>query len=491
MTEPDDIQLRFTNRFAHLPADFYTKLPAEPLSKELKLVSFNAEAAKLIGMEPGLVNHPHFLEYFTGKRALPGAEPLASVYAGHQFGSYVPQLGDGRALLLGGVTNEQGEEWEIQLKGSGKTPYSRFGDGRAVLRSSIREYLCSEAMHGLGIPTTRALCIVASDDPVYRESIETAAIITRLSPSFIRFGHFEYWFYQQNEEKLRELADFVIDSFYPEQKPRDERYEKLFYEAVLRTAKLVAQWQAYGFAHGVLNSDNMSILGLTIDYGPFGFLDAFESHYIPNHSDETGRYAFDAQPTIGLWNLKRLAIALSGIIPVESLESILHAYEPTLMRHYYELMQQRFGLATWRGEEDMLLMRDILMEMQEQQVDYTLFFRDLCDFTVKGKNDALRKWFKQDKPWEEWAKRYATRLKEEGSGEWQPRSARMKMVNPQYILRNYLLQQAIEKAQAGDFSEVDKLLSVMRTPFDTQQGAEAYAQPAPKWAKELCISCSS
>lgn len=303
---PTLTNLNFTNRYARLPAAFYTRQAAAPLPAPY-LVSFNPAAAALIDLHPDAAQLENVAEMLTGNLPLPGQDSLAALYSGHQFGIYVPQLGDGRALWLGEIRTANGEHWELQLKGSGLTPYSRMGDGRAVLRSSIREYLCSEAMAGLGIPTTRALSITGSDEPVYRETPETAAVVLRMAPSFIRFGSFEVFYYRNQHDLLRMLADFVIDTYYPQGRAAANPYLYLLEQAVERTARLIAQWQAVGFCHGVMNSDNMSILGLTMDYGPFGFLDAFDPGHICNHSDHGGRYAYDQQPQIGLWKRNRNA----------------------------------------------------------------------------------------------------------------------------------------------------------------------------------------
>src|SRR5882724_8928541 len=298
------------NHYAQLPDDFYTKMPAEKVGAAPRLIHANASAAALLDLDPAVFNDPRFVEVMSGHRPLEGFSPLAMAYSGHQFGVWAGQLGDGRALLIGQVRNTHGELWDIQLKGAGKTPYSRFGDGRAVMRSTIREYLCSEAMAALGIPTTRALAIVGGEDPVVRETVETAAVVTRLAQSHVRFGHFEFFFWREQPEQLRQLADHVIDAFYPACRGEVNPYLALLEQVARRTARLIAQWQGVGFCHGVMNTDNMSILGLTIDYGPFGFVDAFDAGYICNHSDDQGRYAYNQQPQIAYWNLHCLGQAL-------------------------------------------------------------------------------------------------------------------------------------------------------------------------------------
>ena len=315
-------ELRFDNTYARLPPAFYSKLAPTPLA-EPHLVSFNPAAAALVGLDPSEAERPEFVEAFGGKSLPRGAEPLAMLYAGHQFGIYVPQLGDGRALLLGEVRGPGGDKWDLHLKGSGPTPYSRGFDGRAVLRSTVREYLCGEAMHGLGVPTTRALCIVGSSEPVVRERVERAAALVRLSPSHVRFGTFEVFQRRGQHAHVRQLADYVIGQHFPELSGLPDRFARFLSEVVARTARLVAMWQAHGFAHGVLNTDNMSVLGLTLDYGPFGFIDDFDPGYVCNHSDYAGRYAFDQQPAVGLWNLTRLADSLSSLLTPEQTEAAL------------------------------------------------------------------------------------------------------------------------------------------------------------------------
>lgn len=300
------------------------------------------------------------------------------LYAGHQFGHYVPQLGDGRAIILGEARNRRGEPWELQLKGSGQTPYSRAGDGRAVLRSSIREYLCGEAMHALGIPTTRALCLIGNSDEVYREQIETRAMITRLAPSHVRFGSFEVFFYREQYGLIRILADYVIDRYYPQFSGQPDCYEKFLRAVVERSAHLIEQWQAVGFAHGVMNSDNMSILGLTLDYGPFGFMEGYEPGFICNHSDHQGRYAFDRQPQIGLFNLSCLAQALLPPMEVDVAKAALESYWDFFTPHYHGLMAQKLGF----GEIDaqiLALLNELLAQMQQNHLDYSLGFRALGD----------------------------------------------------------------------------------------------------------------
>jgi len=484
-------QLNFENSFARLPEMFHSRLEPTPLHAPY-VVSFNADAARLIDLDQGEMARAEFAEHFIGNRLLPGSDPLAMLYAGHQFGHYVPQLGDGRAILLGEVKNQAGEAWEIQLKGAGTTPYSRSGDGRAVLRSSIREYLCSEAMHGLGIPTTRALCIVGSDQEVYRESIESAAVVTRMAPSHVRFGSFEVFYYRNQQEPIAQLADYVIARHFPQLTEAPDKYAQFLGEVVARTARLMAKWQAVGFSHGVMNTDNMSILGLTFDYGPFGFMDSYNPGYVCNHSDHGGRYAFDQQPHIGLWNLACLAQALTPIIAVDDANAALESYESIFTGHYMELMRQKLGLAS-AHQDDVALVDTLLEIMRANQIDYTHLFRSLGNFkSAPGEDNAkLRDQFIDRAAFDAWAETYRARLQVE-QGVDAERKLHMDGVNPKYILRNYLAQVAIRKAeQARDFSEVDRLLELLKRPFDEQPEMESYAALPPDWARHIEVSCSS
>ncbi|MBI5430072.1 MAG: YdiU family protein [Nitrosomonadales bacterium] len=484
-------QLNFENTYARLPDTFHSRLYPTPLPAPY-LVSFNANAAQLIDLDSAEMSRADFAEHFCGNRLPPNAEPLAMLYAGHQFGHFVPQLGDGRSILLGEIRNSAGELWDVQLKGAGITPYSRQGDGRAVLRSSIREYLCSEAMHGLGIPTSRALCIVGSDEQVYRERIETAAVLTRLAPSHVRFGSFEVFFYRGQYDQIATLADYVIARHFPDLADAGDKYLRLLDEVTLRTARLMAQWQAVGFSHGVMNTDNMSILGLTFDYGPFGFMEAYDPGYICNHSDPRGRYAFDQQPQVGLWNLSRLAQALSPLIPRESAETVLDGYAPAFYEHYTRLMGAKLGLASVT-REDIPLISELLEMMQASRLDYTNLFRSLGQFNsaAEADNSQLRDQFIDRATFDGWAAAYRIRLQQE-SGTDSERKARMDRINPKYILRNYLAQIAIEKAEKDrDYSEVDRLLNLLAKPFDEQPGMESYAAPPPEWAQHISVSCSS
>ncbi len=482
--------LRFDNTFARLPEMFYRRVKPTALPAPY-IVSFNEKAAELIGLDAGEVSKPEFAEYFTGNKLLPNGEPISAIYAGHQFGTFVQQLGDGRAILLGEAVNEKGERFDIQLKGAGLTPFSRMGDGRAVLRSTIREYLCSEAMHALGIPTTRSLCITGSDFPVYRETVETAAVLTRIAPTHVRFGSFELFYYRGQYEEVRRLADYVIKEFYPQFSDAKDKYLQFLREVVSRTAKLIAQWQSVGFAHGVMNTDNMSIVGLTIDYGPFGFLDEFDAHFICNHSDYAGRYAFDQQPNVGLWNLYKLAQTLVPLIDVEEAQTVLGEYQTIFTERFAGLMRGKLGLQT-ETANDAELIDDLFEILHTNAVDYTLFFRRLSEFKSgeNEKNDLLQKMFVDPNSFDAWAKTYRARLTEENSVGTE-RRARMLKVNPKFILRNHIAQTVIEAAQKGNYGETDALLEVLQNPFDEHSEMERFNTPPPDAGKRVAVSCSS
>lgn len=482
--------LRTVNSFAGLPAAFHTRLAPQPLNNP-RLLHANADAARLIGLDPAVLDTPEFLSVFSGARPLPGGDTLAAVYSGHQFGVWAGQLGDGRAHLLGEVEGPEGP-WELQLKGSGMTPYSRMGDGRAVLRSSVREYLASEAMHGLGVPTTRALALVVSDDPVMRETVETAAIVTRMSPSFVRFGSFEHWSSRRQPDQLRILADYVIDRYYPEcREAQDDAASilNLLRAVTRRTARLMADWQAVGFCHGVMNTDNMSILGLTLDYGPYGFMDGFRLGHVCNHSDTEGRYSWNRQPSVALWNLYRLGGSLHALVPdVDGLRAVLDEYEPVFTRAFHERMAAKLGLAAW-GPDDEPLLDDMLKLMDANQADFTLAWRRLAD-AVSGQRSVFEDLFIDRPAAAAWLDRLLARHAQDGRPEPEVAEA-MNGVNPLYVLRNHLAEEAIRAAKAGDASEIDTLLKLLRNPYVEQPGHERYAGLPPDWAGSIEVSCSS
>jgi uncharacterized protein YdiU (UPF0061 family) len=470
--------------FDALGAGFGTALPPQPVATP-HWVARSARLADELGLADWLASDGT-LEVLAGNRVAAGSAPFASVYSGHQFGVWAGQLGDGRALLLGEADTPAGP-MEIQIKGSGLTPYSRMGDGRAVLRSSIREFLGSEAMAALGIPTTRALAVVGSPLPVRRETVETAAVVTRVSPSFLRFGHFEHFAHTAADPaRLRQLFDAAATRYFPE---LDATPEAVLEQVARRTARLMAQWQLVGFCHGVMNTDNMSLLGLTIDYGPFGFLDAFDPGHICNHSDHEGRYAYARQPGIAFWNLHALAQALMPLVdgPAEAAsEALLAALEPYKAEFASAMvsgLRAKLGLATAQ-DDDAALADDLLKLMAEDRADFTIAWRRLASI------DAARDCFLSRDKFDAWAARYRARLAAEGSVDAE-RAAHMKRVNPKFVLRNHLAQTAIERAQAGEFSEVERLLKVLEHPFDEQPEHEADAGYPPDWASQIEVSCSS
>jgi len=495
--------------FAALDPRFFTRLAPTPLPSPY-LVGVSASAAALLGWDAQAATQRSFIETFAGNQVPAWADPLASVYSGHQFGVWAGQLGDGRAIRLA-EAQTAGGPLEIQLKGAGMTPYSRMADGRAVLRSSIREYLCSEAMAALGIPTTRAMSIVGSDAPIRRETVETAAVVARLAPTFIRFGHFEHFAAREDTGALRQLADFVIDRFMPACRDDAQPYQALLREVSLRTADLMAQWQAVGFCHGVMNTDNMSILGLTIDYGPFGFLDAFDANHICNHTDSQGRYAYSQQPQVAFWNLHCLAQALMPLwregdgdgdegkeagkeAAVEAARAALDPFRARYAAAFFRRYRDKLGLRppAGRDEDDEPLLTSLFQLLHEQRVDYTLFWRNLARISsADGSRDApVRDLFLDRAAWDAWAGTYRARLRAEQSDD-AVRAAAMLAVNPKYVLRNHLAETAIRRARDKDFGEVERLLAVLSRPFDEQPEAEAYAALPPDWAAGLEVSCSS
>jgi uncharacterized protein YdiU (UPF0061 family) len=464
-------------------------------------VAFAPAAAQLINIEmgsDGLPINPDWLEVLAGNQlavdTIEFAAPISTAYSGHQFGVWAGQLGDGRAILLGDVN-----KLELQLKGAGKTQYSRMGDGRAVLRSSIREFLCSEAMQALGIPTSRALAVVGTKQTVRRETLETAAICSRIAPSFIRIGHFEHFASTQNIVRLKELADLLITHFYPESANEQDTYLSLFQAISARNAKLVAQWQSVGFCHGVLNSDNISALGLTLDYGPFGFLDHFEIDHICNHSDSGGRYAYHRQPQVMHWNMACLASAMLPLLELDHsseesqdlLRSALEEFPLVYTKEWQNLFRFKLGLQL-ELEDDVQLIERLLQAMHDSKVDYTSFFRNLSNL---GK-DAIpteipqRDEFIDRNSADQWFADYTQRLRSEPLSD-SSRKEMMNRINPKYTLRNHLAQTAIEKAQQNDFSEVATLLQILSNPFEEQEEFEAYSKAPPLSMQKISVSCSS
>ncbi len=479
-------QLTFDNHFEKLGENFFSKIIPSPLENSFVAAHSN-QACKLIDLDETEFLNPDFCDFILAKKPHANFCNLAALYAGHQFGHFVAQLGDGRAALLTQIKNKKNESWDLVLKGSGLTPYSRMGDGKAVLRSSIREFLISEAMFNLKIPTSRALCLIASEEKVYRNGMEKAAQIIRLAPSHIRFGSFEVFFYRKQNEQIKILADYTIKQNFLHLKNHKNKYALFLRDVVESTAKLIAKWQAFGFCHGVLNTDNMSILGITFDYGPFGFLDDYNPHHICNSSDHEGRYSFTNQPKIGLWNLHALAVTLTSLISPQEQQEILSTYQDIFYNEYNDLMAQKLGFK--RASDDVnKLAKAVLNLLEKYQIDYTFFFRNFTNFELISnllKNDS---WTTEIKNWLNSHRQLLQKLQtsQKASDEL------MKKSNPKFILRNYLLQNAIEKADLeNDFSEVKKLQKIMRQPFDEQSEVSNYASLPPIWAKKISISCSS
>ena len=485
-SEPVGNGPQWTHSFAGLGPDFYTELMPSPLPSPY-WVGRNRALARELGLQSQWLESAESLAALTGNHLLPGARPLASVYSGHQFGVWAGQLGDGRAILLGELQTPQGPQ-ELQLKGAGKTPYSRMGDGRAVLRSSIREFLCSEAMYGLGIATTRALCVTGSDAAVRREAIETAAVVTRTAPSFIRFGHFEHFSFRDQPVQLKALADHVIDQFYPHCRQAEQPYAALLQAVSERTAHMVAAWQAVGFCHGVMNTDNMSILGLTIDYGPFQFLDAFDPGHICNHSDEQGRYAYNKQPNMAYWNLFCLGQALLPLIDQQDdALAALESYKTIFPAALQARMGAKLGL-TDEQDGDRELVESTFKLLAANKVDYTIFWRRLCDFTAQSGHEPVRDLFFDTQSFNAWALQYSERIAFLDAAQ---RQDLMLKNNPKFVLRNHLGEEAIRAAKLKDFSQVDALLDLLQSPFDEHPGHESFAGFPPDWASSIAISCSS
>jgi uncharacterized protein YdiU (UPF0061 family) len=471
--------LSWENRFAALGDEYSAEQAASPVAMP-ELKHLNADVAALIDLDAPHVEPGLFAQQLCGNQAVGGFQPRAALYAGHQFGQFVPQLGDGRAMLLGQVRNSTQQLWDLQVKGAGPTPFSRFADGRAVLRSSIREYLGSEAMYHLGVPTTRALALVTTGDLVQREIAEPGAVLARVAPSHLRFGSFEVFFYRNEHEKIRPLANYVLAEFEPDLLSQDQPYVAWLERVVDRSAEMVAHWQSVGFAHGVMNTDNMSVHGITLDYGPFGFMDAYEPSWICNHSDHSGLYAFDQQPKVIGWNVSRFAQAILPLLGdepqqgVDAANPILESYPDRFNKHWLRLMRAKFG---FEGEQadDSELIAEFLAIMEANKLDYTRSFRALAE------DQSM------PSPFNEWMLQYQARITVSKQGKPLDRLAH----NPKYILRNHLAQKAIEQAEQGDFSEMERLIEILRRPYDDQPEHEAYAAEAPVRSTQAPISCSS
>jgi uncharacterized protein YdiU (UPF0061 family) len=507
--------LELADSYGVLGDAFFTRVQPTPLAQPY-LVAVSQPACALTGVDPASLTSPAAIAALAGNALLPRSSPLAAVYAGHQFGVWAGRLGDGRALLLGETPGHARgqypalagsdqhlldfERWELQLKGAGPTPYSRMADGRAVLRSSIREFLCSEAMAALGIPTTRAMAVVGSDVPVFREDVETAAVVLRMSPSFVRFGSFEYFYYFKKHDELKILADHVLGRFFSDCASREQPYQAMLAEVTARTARMIAKWQAVGFCHGVMNTDNMSVLGLTIDYGPFGFLDAFEAGHICNHSDEGGRYAYARQPDIGEWNCYALGQSLVPLIgSAKETEDALQVYKTAYRSEFMLQMRAKLGLVEERTE-DSALVEQLFGMLDRNRADFTLFFRNLGRIASggPGQDAPVRDLCLDREDCSRWLDQYRLRLQAEGMPDAERRRM-MDKVNPRFVLRNYLAEAAIRQAIVAlgqppaerDFSEVRRLAEVLCRPFDEQPANEQYAALPPDWASDIEVSCSS
>ncbi len=522
--------LQFDNRFIReLPADplpgnnrrqvtgaCYSLVSPTRVTKPV-LVSWSPEVAGLLDLSEEACLSREFVEVFAGNGLVPGMQPFAMCYGGHQFGNWAGQLGDGRAINLGEIVNRRGERWVLQLKGAGPTPYSRTADGLAVLRSSVREFLCSEAMFHLGIPTTRALSLILTGEPVERDMFydghpkeEPGAVVCRVSPSFIRFGNFEILAARGDTGLLQRLVDYTIRTDFPSLgEPSQEVYCRWFAEVCRRTAELLVHWMRVGFVHGVMNTDNMSILGLTIDYGPYGWLENFDPGWTPNTTDAAGRrYCFGNQPQIAQWNLVQLANALYPLVgEVEPLQEALGLYSRGFQQSWQAMVAGKLGLAAFEPETDDDLVHELFAVMQALEIDMTLFFRNLSRVEPAGSvsDPAAIPAFLLDACYSPpaaeqrsrlggWLERYRQRLQKDGLSE-QDRRRQMNRVNPKYVLRNYLAQMAIDKADQGDFSLVGELLDLLRHPYDEQPGREEYARKRPDWARHRAgcsmLSCSS
>ncbi len=519
--------LNFDNLFVHeLPGDaeadnFRRQVYAACYSRvtptsvrQPKMLAYSRDMAELLDLSPDICESDDFAQVFVGNRLADGMEPYAMCYGGHQFGHWAGQLGDGRAINLGEMINSRGQRWSLQLKGAGPTPYSRSADGLAVLRSSIREFLCSEAMHHLGVPTTRALSLILTGEQVVRDmfydgnpQLEQGAVVCRMAPSFLRFGNFQIFAARDDLDNLRRLVDFTIRNDFPQfGKPSVEVYLQWFQEVCKTTAEMIVHWQRVGFVHGVMNTDNMSILGLTIDYGPYGWLENYDPDWTPNTTDAQGRrYRFANQPKIAYWNLVQLANAIYPLInSAESLQKALTAFTSTFEHGWQTMMAGKLGLSAFNTVNDDRLATELLKLLQTAETDMTLFFRDLAniaadsttsDFHFLLEASSYEPLSEQTKAIaEQWFIAYQARLHQDEQNKEQRRNA-MNTANPKYVLRNYLAQQAIDLAEQGDYAMVWELLDVLRHPYSEQPGKEHFTAKRPHWAKHRAgcsmLSCSS
>lgn len=507
---PADPVVENTPRQVHKSCFSYVS-PAK--TKKGEMIHVSEEMLKAIGLTDKDGESEEFLKVFTGNQILSNTRPYAMCYGGHQFGNWAGQLGDGRAINLAEVRHND-KKWALQLKGAGATPYSRTADGLAVLRSSVREYLCSEAMHHLGVPSTRALSLALSGDEVLRDVLyngnqayEKGAIVCRIAPSFLRFGSYEIFASRQDAETLQTLVDYTIEQFYQHLgKPSKENYVLFFREVAERSLEMVIHWQRVGFVHGVMNTDNMSILGLTIDYGPYGWLEGYDPNWTPNTTDsQHRRYRYGNQPDVVLWNLYQLANALYPLIEeAEGLETVLESYKTSFEKQYLDMMKSKIGLIS-EEEEDLILIKDLESVLQLTETDMTLFFRYLSIFiksdSSKGLAVVSEAFYNPNEvsdsvrqSWNEWFDRYGLRLQKETLSDSE-RKDKMNAVNPKYVLRNYMAQMAIDAADNADYSVIEELYNLLKSPYSEQPEYEKWFAKRPEWARHKVgcsmLSCSS
>jgi uncharacterized protein YdiU (UPF0061 family) len=465
--------LKFDNTFSKLDERFFSRVTPTVI-RDPWLIAYNQDLAEQLGFSEELIHSDSFLQCASGGAPLEGMEPISQVYSGHQFGQWAGQLGDGRGILLGEING-----YDLHLKGAGKTPYSRFADGRAVLRSSIREFLCGEYMHHLGIPTSRALSLVGSSEPVYRESYESAATIIRVAESHIRFGHFEHFHYGKQPELVKELADYIIKKHLP----KSISYINLFSQIIDKTAEMISLWQVYGFTHGVMNTDNMSILGLTLDYGPYGFIDDYVADFVCNHSDHQGRYAYDRQPSIGLWNLRALAMAFTSIVEPDALKTELDRYSNIIVKHYMHHMGQRCGLIHTHPDNETII-SELLACLENDKVDYHLALQYL------GEDETKFKTLFSASDIDQWLNKYTNHCTSNGIDPTE-RQVIMSKKNPKVILRNHHAQHVITACEKGDKQPLLSFYKALCSPFNYPEDDSPWHLPPSETDKGTVLSCSS
>lgn len=473
--------MHLKHNFSTLGESFYSTTLIQPLLEQ-RLVECNQALADNLAID---FKNSETLALLSGEQPITAS--LSMVYAGHQFGGFSPQLGDGRGVLLGEVIDPQGKLIDLHMKGAGPTPYSRRGDGRAVLRSCMREYLASEAMFALGVSTSRALALFDSREAVYRETPEMGAMLLRTANGHIRFGHFEYFFSRGMTDELDALIQYCLSHYYPECLETSSPIENMLLAVVERTAHMIAKWQAHGFQHGVMNTDNFSFTGETIDYGPFGFMEDYDESWVCNHSDYEGRYAFNRQPGVGLWNLNCLMRCFSSHLTRDQLVTILQTYETALQSHYDSLMLEKLGLSDVADLHK--LWPSLVTILSQEKLDYSLFLRSLSLLSSDDYSLLLDEVIDRERL-RTWLDEYMSIRSLQGK-EWQQVQQGMLAVNPKYVLRNYLAHEAIQAAEAGDYLPFRRLLNLITQPFDEHPACEALARRAPGWAKSLEVSCSS